>query len=200
MGSYWKSKVLPKIKKVFGKDTVKKAAAADACKSFDETKEEISKQFEEKKAELEPKVIEVYEASSTEIKTLVKEPKEAGLRKHSVKVQKFLDELVKIDFPGTKEVSEASSKYGPSLVSGPVIFVFEKVSTFVVTEEKPREAELETPATTTTTTTEETTTTTTTVEETEKEIVVEEENPKEEVSPKEEEEKPKAEVEEPPKA
>ena len=36
---YWKTKVLPKIQKVFGKDNAKKAAAAaEACKSFDETK------------------------------------------------------------------------------------------------------------------------------------------------------------------
>lgn len=44
------------------------------------------------------------------------------------------------DFPGSKAVSEASSKFGPALVSGPVFFVFEKVSTFIVTEEKTEEA------------------------------------------------------------
>lgn len=189
---YWKSKVLPKIQKVFGKDATKKEAAAEACKSFDESKEEISKEFEDKKAELQPKVIEIFEASSTEIKTLVKEPKEAGLRKHSVKVQKFIDELVKIEFPGSKAVCEATSQYGPALVPGPVIFVFEKVSTFVVTEEKPRE--IEAPAT------EETTVT-------EKEIEVEEDKPKDEAVAEAEKpaeaEPPKTEepkTEEPPKA
>ena len=35
---YWKSKVLPKIKKVFEKDSAKKAAAAEATKNFDESK------------------------------------------------------------------------------------------------------------------------------------------------------------------
>lgn len=35
---YWKSKVLPKIKKVFEKDGTKKAGAAEACKAFDESK------------------------------------------------------------------------------------------------------------------------------------------------------------------
>jgi len=35
---YWKSKVLPKIKKVFEKNSTKKAAAAEATKSFDESK------------------------------------------------------------------------------------------------------------------------------------------------------------------
>ncbi|KDP23874.1 hypothetical protein JCGZ_27143 [Jatropha curcas] len=138
---YWKSKVLPKIKKVFEKDSAKKAAAAEASKSFDDSKEDINKEFEEKKSELQPKVIEIYEASSTEIKTLIKEPKDAGLKKHSSLVQKFLDDLAKIDFPGSKHVSEASSKHGPAYVSGPVFFIFEKVSTFIVVEEKTAEAE-----------------------------------------------------------
>ena len=35
---YWKTKVLPKIKKVFEKNGTKKAAAAEAIKSFDESK------------------------------------------------------------------------------------------------------------------------------------------------------------------
>ncbi|XP_034674857.1 plasma membrane-associated cation-binding protein 1 [Vitis riparia] len=168
---YWKSKVLPKIKKIFEKNGTKKtAAAAEACKSFDDSKEEINKDFEAKKDELQPKVIEIYEASSTEIKTLVKEPKEAGL-KNSTAVQKFLDELVKIEFPGSKAVCEASSKYGPGLVSGPVLFLFEKVSTFIVTEEN----EEELPPPTTNTTGEEE------ASGKEKEIVIEEEK-KEEVA------------------
>lgn len=45
-----------------------------------------------------------------------------------------------VEFPGSKPVSEASTKYGPALVSGPVLFVFEKVSTFIITEEKDVEA------------------------------------------------------------
>ena len=100
--------MLPKIKKVFDTTGPKKAAAAEATKSFDESKvyvvsissklysiktifflyvindiwkyfllnlsvlynfqEEYSKEFEEKKADLQPKVVEIYEASSTEIK------------------------------------------------------------------------------------------------------------------------------------
>ncbi|XP_010260837.1 PREDICTED: plasma membrane-associated cation-binding protein 1 [Nelumbo nucifera] len=163
---YWKSKVLPKLKKVFEKNGTKKAAAAEACKSFDESKETIDKEFEEKKTELQPKVIEIYEASSTEIKTLVKERKDGGIKKHSAAVNKFLEELVKIEFPGSKQVSEASSKFGPPLVSGPVFFVFEKVSTFIVIEEKAAE----------TTTTEAGTTT----ESKEKEIVIEAEEKEEE--------------------
>ncbi|KAG9448088.1 hypothetical protein H6P81_014216 [Aristolochia fimbriata] len=129
---YWKSKVLPKIKKVFDKNG-KKAAAAEASKAFEESKEGINKEFEEKKDELQPKVIEIYEASSAEVKTVVKERKESGLKKNSAGVQSFLEELAKIDFPGSKTVSEACTQHGPALVPGPVFFVFEKVSTFVVT-------------------------------------------------------------------
>nr|XP_018631801.1 plasma membrane-associated cation-binding protein 1-like isoform X2 [Nicotiana tomentosiformis] len=133
---YWQAKVVPKIKQIFDKNGPKKAAAAEACKTFDEAKELYSKEFEDKKTELQPKVVEIYEAAAVEIKTLVKEPKVSGLKKHSTEVQKLLDELVKIEFPGSKAVSEASSNFGPSYVSGPVLFVFEKVSTFIVTENK----------------------------------------------------------------
>ncbi|KAL0925333.1 hypothetical protein M5K25_003654 [Dendrobium thyrsiflorum] len=131
---YWKSKVLPKIKKVFEKNGNKKAAA-EACKSFDDSKEEINKEFEEKKTELQPKVLEIYEASSTEIKALVKERNEAGLKKSSTAVTTFFEELVKIDFPGSKPVSDAVSKFGPVYVSAPVVFILEKVSTFLPPEE-----------------------------------------------------------------
>lgn len=144
--SYWKTKVLPKINKVFGnkKDAAKKAAAVEACKSFDDCKEELSKEFEEKKADLQPKVLKIYEASSDEIKTLVKDPKEADLKEHSAKVQNFFDELVKIEFPGSKVAYAACSKFGLELVPGPAMYILEKVSTVVVTEEKP--TELEAPA------------------------------------------------------
>nr|CAD1843405.1 unnamed protein product [Ananas comosus var. bracteatus] len=103
---YWKSKVAPKIKKIFDKDG-KKAAAADFCKSFN--KDEISKEVEEKKSELQPKVVVVYEAASAEIKTLVKEGKQSGVKKHSLAVTKFLQELITIEFPGAKKVSEAAA-------------------------------------------------------------------------------------------
>ncbi|KAK6154796.1 hypothetical protein DH2020_009044 [Rehmannia glutinosa] len=137
MVNYWKSKVLPKIKKVF--ENPKKASAAEACKAFDEAKEQYSKELEDKKSELQPKVIEIYEASSTEIKSLVKEPKDTALKKQSAAVQKFLEELAKIEFPGSKAVCEAASKIGPGYLPGPVLFVLEKVSTFVVTEDKKEE-------------------------------------------------------------
>ncbi|XVE67583.1 hypothetical protein DITRI_Ditri08aG0172100 [Diplodiscus trichospermus] len=133
---YWKSKVLPKIKKVFEKNSAKKAAA-EACKSFDDSKEKISKELEDKQTKLRPKIVEVYEASPPEIKTLVKDPKETGLKKHSAAVHAVLEELAKIEFPGSKAVLEASSKYGTSLIQGPVLFIFEKVATFInVVEEK----------------------------------------------------------------
>lgn len=68
------------------------------------------------------------------------------------------------EFPGSKLVSEASSKYGPAYVSGPIFFVFEKVSSFIVVQEKAVE-----PAASEEKTKEETSGK-------EKEIVVEEEN------------------------
>ncbi|KAI7750691.1 hypothetical protein M8C21_033662 [Ambrosia artemisiifolia] len=133
---YWKSTVVPKFKKIFEKNNTKKTAAAEACKSFDEAKEGYTKEFDEKKSELQTKVIEIYEASATEIKELVKEPKDASLKKNATGVTKFLEELSKIEFPGSKPVHEACSKFGPTLVQGPIFFVFEKVSTFIVVEEK----------------------------------------------------------------
>nr|XP_043632610.1 plasma membrane-associated cation-binding protein 1-like [Erigeron canadensis] len=132
---YWKSSVVPKFKKIFEKNP-KKIAAAEACKSFDDSKEEYTKEFEEKKSELQTKVIEIYEASATEIKELVKGPKAASLKKNSTGVTNFFEELSKIEFPGSKPVHEACSKFGPTLVQGPIFFVFEKVSTFIVVEEK----------------------------------------------------------------
>ncbi|KAL9266962.1 Plasma membrane-associated cation-binding protein 1-like protein [Drosera capensis] len=141
---YWKSKVLPKIQKVLGKDPAKKAAALEAIKSFDETKEVIIKEFEERQGELQPKVIEIYEASTVEIKSFIKEPKESALKKQSAKIQKFLDELVKIEFPGSKAVSEATSKVGTALLPGPVIFIFEKVSTFIPKTEETKAEETKT--------------------------------------------------------
>lgn len=124
------SKALPTID-IFG---TKKSAAAEACKSFDNSKEEITKEFEEKKTELQPKVLEIYEAAPSELKVVVKERTEEVLKKNSAEVTKFLDELVKIEFPGSKQVSEASTKYGTALVSEQIFFVFEKVAMFVPTE------------------------------------------------------------------
>nr|GMC82138.1 plasma membrane-associated cation-binding protein 1 [Ipomoea batatas]GMC99815.1 plasma membrane-associated cation-binding protein 1 [Ipomoea batatas] len=136
---YWKSKVAPKIKKFFEKNGTKKAAAAELCKTFQDSKEEYGKDFEEKKTELQPRVVEIYEACSTEMKALVKDPKDAGLKKNSAAIHNFLDELAKIDFPGSKPVSEACSKVGAAYLSAPVFFVFEKVSS-LLPEEKKEEA------------------------------------------------------------
>ncbi|KAD4586520.1 hypothetical protein E3N88_24121 [Mikania micrantha] len=136
---YWKSTVVPKFKKLFEKNNVKKAAAAEACKNFDDSKEDYGKEFEEKKTDLQAKVLEIYEASTAEIKAVVKERKEGATKKISAAVAKFLEELSKIEFPGSKPAYEACSKYGPTYVEGPIFFVFEKVSTFIVVEEKKEE-------------------------------------------------------------
>lgn len=190
---YWQTKVVPRIKKVFEKNSAKKAAAAEACKSFDESKEDYSKVFEEKKAEFEAKVTELYEKLAAEIKALIKEPKPTGLKKHSAAVDKFLEELSSFEFPGSKPAYEASTKFGATYVSGPIFFVFEKVSTYVVVEEKKEEEVPATEAPPAATTTEETSGT-----EKEKEIAVEEE--KKEVAAEPVPEPEKTTEAEPPKA
>lgn len=143
MMGYWKSKVAPKFKKLIPFElgsTKKKAAAAEALTAFDESKEAANKEFEEKKEELTPKVLEAYEAASPEVKTVVKERKEAGLKKNATAVNKFLDELAKIEFPGAKQASELSTKFGPALVSPAVFSVFEKVASLLPPEPEPEPA------------------------------------------------------------
>ncbi|CAN7109303.1 unnamed protein product [Brassica rapa subsp. narinosa] len=140
---YWNSKVVPRFKKIFEKNSAKKAAAAEACKTFDESKETINKEIEEKKTELQPKVVETYEATSAEVKALVRDPKEAGLKKNSAAVLKYLEALVGIEFPGSTAVKEAASSFGAGYVSGPVAFIFEKVFVFLPEEVKTREVPVE---------------------------------------------------------
>ncbi|XP_010445250.1 PREDICTED: plasma membrane-associated cation-binding protein 1 [Camelina sativa] len=142
---YWNSKVVPKFKKLFEKNSAKKAAAAEACKTFDESKETINKEVEEKKTALQPKVVETYEATSAEVKALVRDPKEAGLKKNSAAVVKYLEELVKIEFPGSTAVKDASSTYGANYVARPITFLFEKVCVFLPEEVKTREIVVEEP-------------------------------------------------------
>uniref|UniRef100_A0A0E0CJA5 Plasma membrane-associated cation-binding protein 1 n=1 Tax=Oryza meridionalis TaxID=40149 RepID=A0A0E0CJA5_9ORYZ len=142
---YWKTKVLPKIKVVFAKGgSAKKAAATELIKSFDESKEGINGEFEEKKADLQPKVVEIYEAAPAPLKVLIKDrAKVSGIKKNSAAVTKFVDDLAKIEFPGAKQLSEGIAKVGPALLSGPVFATFEKVSTLLPADEeeiKPKEA------------------------------------------------------------
>ncbi|KAG8070476.1 hypothetical protein GUJ93_ZPchr0006g45107 [Zizania palustris] len=129
---YWKSKVLPKIKVVFAKGGVgggKKAATAELLKSFDESKEGINGEFDEKKAGLQPKVVEIYEAAPAPLKVLIKDrTKVSGIKKNSAAVIKFVEDLANIEFPGAKQVSEGIGKVGPALLSGPIFATFEKVS------------------------------------------------------------------------
>ncbi|KAF8091329.1 hypothetical protein N665_0448s0043 [Sinapis alba] len=133
---YWKSKIVPTMKKLFDRSPTNKDAVVEASKTltFDDSKEAINKEIEEKKTELEPKVLDIYEATSAELKALVREPKEDGLTKHSAEVQKFLEALVEIGFPGSKDACELLSTS-----SGPVTFIFEKVCVFLPVEEKSRE-------------------------------------------------------------
>ncbi|KAF8668059.1 hypothetical protein HU200_052465 [Digitaria exilis] len=140
----WKSKVLPKIKLIFAKSTGKKAAAAaELVKAFDESKEGIKGEFEEKKADLQPKVVEIYESAPAPLKVLIKErSKVSGIKKNSAAITKFFEDLAKIEFPGAKQVSEGIPKVGPTLLSGPIFATFEKVSKLlpVAAEETPKDA------------------------------------------------------------
>lgn len=177
MTSVWKTKVLPGLNKIFDKDG-KKAAAAEFLKSFN--KEEIGKEIDDKKTELEPKVVEVVESSPPEIKALLKDKKPASkIKKNAPAVTKFLEELAKIEFPGAKAVSDAVAKSGTTPLSPAIAFILEKVAPFVPKEEPKAEPEVAAPA----------------AETTSREVAVEEE--KEEAAPstevveeKKEEEKP----------
>ncbi|XP_062221184.1 plasma membrane-associated cation-binding protein 1-like [Phragmites australis] len=140
---YWKSKVLPKIRLAFKTGGKKAAAAAELIKSFDESKEAIDGEFEEKKADLQPKVVEIYESAPAPLKVLIKErSKVSGIKKNSAAITKFFEDLAKIEFPGAKQVSEGITKVGPALLSGPIFAAFQKVSTLlpVAAEEAPKEA------------------------------------------------------------
>ncbi|RLN23053.1 DREPP4 protein [Panicum miliaceum] len=139
MTSIWKTKVLPGLNKIFDKDG-KKAAAAEFLKSFN--KEEIGKEIEDKKTELEPKVVEAYEASPPEVKALFKEKKPVKIsKKNSAAATKFLDELAKIEFPGAKLVSDAVAKSGTTPLSPAITFILDKVAPFIPKEEPKAEPE-----------------------------------------------------------
>ncbi|CAD6233690.1 unnamed protein product [Miscanthus lutarioriparius] len=141
MTSVWKTKVLPGLNKIFDKDG-KKAAAVGFLKSFN--KEEIGKEIEDKKTELEPKVVETYEASPPEVKALFKDKKPVKItKKNSAAVTKFLDELAKIDFPGAKVVSEAVAKSGTTPLSPAITFILDKVAPFIPEEPKAEPAAAE---------------------------------------------------------
>ncbi|GJM90884.1 hypothetical protein PR202_ga07207 [Eleusine coracana subsp. coracana] len=141
---YWKSKVLPKMRLIFVKTGGKKAAAAtEVIKALDESKEGINGEFEEKKADLQPKVIEIYESVPAPVKILIKERKKtSAIKKNSAAIIKLFEDLAKIEFPGAKQLSEGITKVGPALLSGPIFSTFKKISTLlpVAVEETPKEA------------------------------------------------------------
>ncbi|CAM0880554.1 unnamed protein product [Alopecurus aequalis] len=141
MTSIWKTKVMPGLTKLFDKDG-KKAAACEFLKSFN--KEDISKEIEDKKTELEPKVVEVVEASPPEIKAVIKaDKKPAKIKKNSAAVTKFLEELAKIEFPGAKLVSDAVAKSGTTPLSPAIVFILDKVAPFVPEPKEEPKAEPE---------------------------------------------------------
>jgi hypothetical protein len=141
MASFWKTKVVPGLNKIFDKDG-KKAAALEFLKSFN--KEEVGKEIEDNKAALEPKVVEAYEGSPPEVKALFKDQKPVKVtKKNSAAVTKFLDELAKMEFPGAKLVSDAVAKSGTTPLAPAITFILEKAAPFipkeVTAEATPRE-------------------------------------------------------------
>ncbi|KAI5077344.1 hypothetical protein GOP47_0007168 [Adiantum capillus-veneris] len=143
MSSIWKNKVMPKFKKFFDKG--KKKGASEFCKTFDKSKESLDKEIEDKGADLNPKVVEIYKSSSTFIvKKLLKEPNEANVKGNPEAVQGTLQELVKAGFPGAQGICDAGAKFGPGFLPGPVVYLFQKASVYLVDEALPEEPKGET--------------------------------------------------------
>lgn len=140
--SYWKTKVLPKFKKFFDKGKTK--GAADVCKSFDKSKESLEKEIGEK-PDLQLKVVEIYRSSTFTAQKLFKEPSEIAVKDNPGEAQSVLQELAKAGFPGAQLLSDAGIKYGPALLPGPIVFLLEKTSTFVVEEPLSEPVKEETP-------------------------------------------------------
>ncbi|XP_057861568.2 plasma membrane-associated cation-binding protein 1 [Cryptomeria japonica] len=133
--TYWKAKLLPRIKKYFGKGP--KKGAVEAAKSFEQSKESIENEIQEKKAELEPKVVEIYKDSKPETKMLLKEPSEERVKKQGQAIVDLLQRLVEIGCPGAQVLKETGDKYGAASMSVQIAFLFEKISPFVSNEEAP---------------------------------------------------------------
>ncbi|MCO5564402.1 hypothetical protein L7F22_018063 [Adiantum nelumboides] len=133
--SYWKTKVVPKFKKFFDKG--KKKSASETCKSFDSSKESLDKEVEEKRSDLHPKVIEIYRSSTVITKKLLKEPHEPAVKENPDTSQSVLQELAKAGFPQAQFLCDAGGKCGPALLSGPIVYLFQKTSTFLVEEPLP---------------------------------------------------------------
>ncbi|MCO5603953.1 hypothetical protein L7F22_058110 [Adiantum nelumboides] len=133
--SYWKSKVLPKLKKLLHKSP--KAQAAEACRSFNKSKDTITKEIEENKEVLQPKVVAIYQSSSNEAKGLLKEPTDSGVLGFLEVVQNLLIELSDAGCPGAQSLSDAATKHGPSAMCKPIVFLLSKLTVFVADEKAP---------------------------------------------------------------
>lgn len=133
--NYWKSKVLPRLKNLLKKRP--KSPSVEACKSFDKSKDSIAKEIEEKKEELQTKVVTIYQSSSNEAKGLLKDPTESGVIELIEVVQNLLIELSDAGCPGAQSLSDAATKHGPSAMSEPIVFLLSKLTVFVATEEAP---------------------------------------------------------------
>eukprot|EP01018_Ginkgo_biloba_P024257 Gb_09198 [translate_table: standard] len=133
--SYWKGKVLPKIKKYFGKGFKKRAV--EAAKSFDKSKESIENEIQEKKDELHPQVVKIYNDSKPESKMVLKEPTEERIKQQAEASQDLLQRLADAGFPGAQILKDAGEKYGVASMSVQILFLLQKISPFVANEESP---------------------------------------------------------------
>ncbi|KAJ7539949.1 hypothetical protein O6H91_11G116600 [Diphasiastrum complanatum] len=133
--SYLKAKFLPRIKKFFEKS--KKKGSSEAIKEFDSSKESISKELEERKGEIQPKVVEIYKSSGDKTKILLKDPSPSAIDADPALVQGLLKELATAGFPGATTLSDSVAKFGTAALAGPITFLLSKASVFVQDEPSP---------------------------------------------------------------
>eukprot|EP00253_Pinus_taeda_P033471 PITA_33471 len=119
--TYWKSKVLPKIKKYFGKGDANSKGAA----SFNKAKNSIGKEIEEKKRELEPKITEIYQDSKPETKLLFKEPTEDKIQYLLEKLSPFVaneeSPVIAIELDLVKGGAENAVETAKDISEAPVV-------------------------------------------------------------------------------
>ncbi|KAH7447078.1 hypothetical protein KP509_01G090100 [Ceratopteris richardii] len=148
--SYWKNKVLPKLKKLLHKG--KKSQSEEDRKAFDESKDNFAKEIEDNQEALQPKVVTIYRSSANEAKVLLKEPTKSGVSESPKVVEYLLLELANADCPGARTLSDYTAKHGAVAMSEAIVFLLSKLTIFVAAEEAPpsskiEEREIDVPAT-----------------------------------------------------
>ncbi|KAJ7526460.1 hypothetical protein O6H91_16G007400 [Diphasiastrum complanatum] len=132
MTSYWK-----KLTKRLFEKKPKKKGASDVIREFDESKEMISKELEEKKGEFKEKVSLLYKTSETKTQILMKKPDDSIVEEHALHTLNLIQDLAKAGFPGASILSESLARYGAAALPGPSTFLLLKASVFVIDEPEP---------------------------------------------------------------